>query len=210
MHDEIRCHVVDETKKEKKKKHSLLLFLLVLCLLHQHPTTSPIATPIHSSPPNTLIQSIISKHNQSQNTRMHAMHLPRGELGDGLGAFRDGVLGEFTGEDEADGGLDLTRGDSGLLVVSGQVLGLGGDLVKDIIDEGVHDGHGLGGDTCIGVHLLEDLVDVDLVRLGLALGPLLLLVALHLGLLGRLGGGLLVRLGLLLGLGRHLCGWAGV
>ena len=28
-----------------------------------------------------------------------------GVLGDGLGAFRDGVLGQLTGEDEADGGL---------------------------------------------------------------------------------------------------------
>ena len=39
-----------------------------------------------------------------------------GELGHGLGALRDGVLGELTGEDEADGSLDLARGKSGLLV----------------------------------------------------------------------------------------------
>ena len=42
--------------------------------------------------------------------------LGRGELGHGLGALRDGVLGELTGEDEADGSLDLARGKSGLLV----------------------------------------------------------------------------------------------
>jgi hypothetical protein len=35
------------------------------------------------------------------------------------------------------------------------------------VNEGVHDGHGLGGDTGIRVHLFEDLVDVDLVGLGL-------------------------------------------
>jgi hypothetical protein len=35
------------------------------------------------------------------------------------------------------------------------------------VDERVHDGHRLGGDTGIGVHLLEHLVDVDLVGLGL-------------------------------------------
>ena len=44
------------------------------------------------------------------------MRLGRGELGHGLGALRDGVLGELTGEDEADGSLDLARGKSGLLV----------------------------------------------------------------------------------------------
>lgn len=33
------------------------------------------------------------------------------------------------------------------------------------VNEGVHDGHGLGGDTGIGVHLFQHLVDVDLVGL---------------------------------------------
>jgi hypothetical protein len=33
--------------------------------------------------------------------------LGAGELGDSLGALRDGVLGEFTREDEPDGSLDL-------------------------------------------------------------------------------------------------------
>ena len=33
----------------------------------------------------------------------------RVELRDGLGALRDGVLGELAGEDEADGRLDLAR-----------------------------------------------------------------------------------------------------
>ncbi len=45
-----------------------------------------------------------------------ARRLGGGELGHGLGALRDGVLGELTGEDEADGSLDLARGKSGLLV----------------------------------------------------------------------------------------------
>ena len=95
-----------------------------------------------------------------------------GELGNGLGALGDGVLGELTGEDEADGGLDLPGGDGGLLVVTGELGSLGGDLLEDVVDEGVHDGHGLGGDAGVGVHLLEDLVDVDLVGLGLGLGLL--------------------------------------
>ena len=103
------------------------------------------------------------------------------------------MLGELTGEDEAHGGLDLPGGDGGLLVVAGELGSLGGDLLEDVVDEGVHDGHGLGGDAGVGVHLLENLVDVDLV--GLGLGLLGLGAALGDGLLGGLLGG---------GLG-HLC-----
>ena len=33
----------------------------------------------------------------------------RGVLGDGLGALRDGVLGELTRQDQSHGGLDLAR-----------------------------------------------------------------------------------------------------
>ena len=40
------------------------------------------------------------------------------ELGDGLGALGDGVLGELTGEEEADGSLDLAGGEGVLLVVA--------------------------------------------------------------------------------------------
>ena len=59
--------------------------------------------------------------------------LTGGELCDGLGSFRDSVLGELTGEDEADGSLDFARSNGRLLVVAGQVLGLDGNLVKDIL-----------------------------------------------------------------------------
>ena len=77
-------------------------------------------------------------------------------LGDSLGALRDGVLGKLTGEDEADGGLDLTRGDGGLLVVGSELGGLGCDALEDVVDEGVQDGHGAVGDAGVWVHLLEN------------------------------------------------------
>ena len=93
-------------------------------------------------------------------------HLSRGELGDGLGALRDGVLGEFTRKDESDGGLNLSRGKSALLGVSSELGGLRSDSIEDIVDEGVHDAHASLGDTGIGVDLLEDLVDVRRVSLG--------------------------------------------
>jgi len=100
--------------------------------------------------------------------------LGAGVLGDGLGALRDGVLGELTGEEEADGGLDLPAGDGGALVVVRQAARLGGDALEDVVDERVHDAHRLGGDAGVGVHLLQHLVDVDGVRLLPALPPSLL------------------------------------
>jgi hypothetical protein len=42
-----------------------------------------------------------------------------------------------------------------------QAGGLGGDAFEHVIDERVHDRHGLGGDASIWVNLLEDTVDVD-------------------------------------------------
>ena len=82
-------------------------------------------------------------------------------FGDGLGALRDGVLGELSGQKKSDGSLDLSGGESVLLVVSDELGGLSGDLLEDIVDERVHDGHGSLGDAGLGMNLLEDSVDVD-------------------------------------------------
>ena len=103
--------------------------------------------------------------------------LGAGVFGDSLGSLRDGVLGQLSGQEEADSGLDLPGGDGGPLVVVGKTAGLSSDTLKDIVDKGVHDAHGLGADTGVGVHLLEDLVDVDGIGL-LSLAVLGLLVAL--------------------------------
>ena len=84
-----------------------------------------------------------------------------GVLGDGLGTLRNGVLGKLSGEEESDSGLDLSGGESVLLVVSNELGGLSGDLLEDVVDERVHDGHGSLGDTGLGMNLLEDSVDVD-------------------------------------------------
>ena len=112
--------------------------------------------------------------------------LRAGILGDGLGSLGDGVLGELTGQEEPYSGLDLAGGDGGPLVVVSQTGSLSGNSLKEIIDKRVHDAHGLGGDTSVGVDLLEDLVDVDGVGL-LPLVLLLLLVALGDGLGGLAG-----------------------
>jgi len=129
--------------------------------------------------------------------------LGAGVLGHSLGSLRDGVLGQLSGEEEPDSGLDFPGGDGGSLVVVGQTGGLGSDPLEDVVDKGVHDAHGLGGDAGVRVHLLQHLVDVDGVRL-LPLLVLFLLITLGDGFLGlaRLLGGLSG------GLGRH--GYASV
>ncbi len=107
--------------------------------------------------------------------------LGAGVLGDSLGALRHGVLGQLTGEQEPDSGLDLPGGDGGPLVVEGKAGGLGGDPLEDVAhvgDEGVHDAHDLGGDAGAAVHLLQNLVDVDGIGL---LPPLLALLLVTFG-----------------------------
>ena len=42
------------------------------------------------------------------------------------------MLGQLTRQDEADRGLDLTRGDGGLLVVGGKLGGLSGNALEDV------------------------------------------------------------------------------
>ena len=104
--------------------------------------------------------------------------LGAGVLGDGLGALGHGVLGELAGQQEAHGRLDLPGRDGGALVVMRQAGGLAGDALEDVVDEGVHDAHGLGRDARVGVHLLEHLVHVDgiaLLSTALALLAILLL-----------------------------------
>ncbi len=87
--------------------------------------------------------------------------MSRSELVDGLGTLNDSVLSKFSGEEELDCGLDFPGGEGVLLVVSDQLGGLEGNSLEDVVDEGVHDGHGLLGDAGVVVDLLEDFVDVD-------------------------------------------------
>ena len=114
---------------------------------------------------------------------VHTTRLSGGalELGDGLGALRHGVLGKLSGEEQADSGLDLAGRKGALLVVAGQTAGLKGKALEDVVDERVQDGHAALADAGVGVHLLEDLVDVGAVALNSLLG-----LALASGLLGGL------------------------
>ena len=84
------------------------------------------------------------------------------------------MLAKLTGQEEPDSSLDFPGGDGGPLVVVSESACLSGDALKEVVDEGVHDAHGFGRDTSVGVHLLEDLVDVDGIGFLPFLVPLLL------------------------------------
>ncbi|CAH3162117.1 unnamed protein product, partial [Porites evermanni] len=81
--------------------------------------------------------------------------LAAGVLGHSLCSFTDSVFGQFTGQKEPDGGLDLARTDVG------KAGSFGGDALKDVVHERVHDAHSFAGDTSVRVNLLQHLVDVD-------------------------------------------------
>eukprot|EP01084_Bolivina_argentea_P119306 211552_1 len=84
-----------------------------------------------------------------------------GELGDGLGALAHGVAGELGGEHEADGGLHLAGAESLLAVDAGQLGGLGGEALEDIVHEGVDDLLGAAAQGHLGVDALEGAAGVD-------------------------------------------------
>ena len=71
-------------------------------------------------------------HETKRNKPESRLFRGRGVLGDGLGTLRDGVLGQLTGEDETDRGLDLSGRDGGLLVVGGELGGLSGNALEDV------------------------------------------------------------------------------
>ena len=85
------------------------------------------------------------------------------------------MLGELSWQPETNSSLDFPRSDGMLLVIVSEAGGLGGNPLEDVVNERIHDAHGLAGDTSLGVDLLQDLVNVDGVALLASLSPLLLI-----------------------------------
>lgn len=112
--------------------------------------------------------------------------LRTGVLGYRLGALADSVLGEFTGQQQSHGGLNLPGGDRGPLVIVSESGGLRSDTLENIVHERVHDRHGFAGDTGVRMDLLEHFVNVDSVTL-LPLVLLLFLIGLGYVLLSLTG-----------------------
>lgn len=71
------------------------------------------------------------------------------------------MVGKVTWKDELNGGLDVRGGKGDLLLVSGELGGFDGDSLEDIVNERVHDGHTLLGDSDVSVDVLKNSVDVD-------------------------------------------------
>ena len=93
------------------------------------------------------------------------------------------MFGQLAGQKETDGRLDFPGRDGRAFVVFGQTGRLSGDALENVVDEAVHDRHGLRGNAGVGMNLFQHFVDVS----GVALRPLLAplrLIALHDVLLG--------------------------
>ena len=91
---------------------------------------------------------------------MSRLSCGRVELGNCLGALRNGMLGKFTRKKQTDCSLDLARTQGCLLVVTSKARSFKSKSLEDIVDEGVQDRHASLGDTDLRVDLFEDLVDV--------------------------------------------------
>ena len=76
------------------------------------------------------------------------------------------MFGEFTGQKEVNGGLDLITSKGSLVVVTGKVNSLVAESLEGIDDEGVHDRHGTLGNADLTVNLLQHTIDVGGVGLG--------------------------------------------
>ena len=123
--------------------------------------------------PLAIRLSFTEKKKKKKNT----LTLRASELGNGFGSFRNGVLGKLPGQHQPDRGLNLPGGNSRLLVVPGETRRFLRELLEDVVDEAVHDPHGLARNTDVRVYLLQHLEDIDLVGLHALLRPLLLLLA---------------------------------
>ena len=126
----------------------------------------------------SLVKMVVLMNTNFFVVRMHKFILARqssrpytrkrlglGEFGDGLGALGHGVLGKLAREHKSHTRLHLAGGQSGFSVVAGQAAGLDAQTLEHVLDERVHDGHSALGDTSVGVHLLQHLVDVGRVAL---------------------------------------------
>jgi hypothetical protein len=68
-------------------------------------------------------------------------------LGHSLGSFGNSVFGQLSRKNQSDSGLNFARCDCVSFVVSGEFSSFVGESLKDVVDEVVHNDHGLSGDT---------------------------------------------------------------
>ena len=80
------------------------------------------------------------------------------------------MLGQFPRQQKPHCCLYFAAGDGGAFVVVSEAARLCSYALENVIDEAVHDAHGLRRDTGVWVDLLQNFVDVD----GIAFLPLAL------------------------------------
>ena len=71
------------------------------------------------------------------------------------------MSGQFSWQDQLDCRLNFSGGEGPSLVEADEFGAFSGDSVEGVMNEGVHDVHGLLGDSDVWVHLLQHFVDVD-------------------------------------------------
>ena len=77
------------------------------------------------------------------------------------------MLGKLSWKEKSHCSLNLAGRKGRLLCVSRQAGSFQSKSLKDIVNEGVEDGHSLLGDASVWVHLLQNFIDVRGVRLHL-------------------------------------------
>ncbi|KAE8688710.1 hypothetical protein F3Y22_tig00110956pilonHSYRG00055 [Hibiscus syriacus] len=102
-------------------------------------------------------------------------NLRTSKLGNSLSAFRHSVLSQLPRQNQPDGRLNLPRRDCRLLVVTSEPGSFISKLLENVVDETIHNPHGLTRNPHIRVNLLQNLEDIDLVGFHALLGSLLLL-----------------------------------
>ncbi|KAL0149245.1 hypothetical protein M9458_055479, partial [Cirrhinus mrigala] len=97
-----------------------------------------------------------------------------------LCALRHGVFGQFTGQQQTHGGLDLSRCDGGALVVMSETRRFTGDALEDVVDKRVHNSYRFGRNSDVRMNLLQDFLHIH--SIALLSGSLALLSSLASGL----------------------------
>ena len=83
------------------------------------------------------------------------------EFGDGFGSFWNSMLCELTRKKELHSSLNLSGGESVLLIVSNELASFQSNSLIKIHNERVHDIHSFLADTGFRMDLSEDSVDIN-------------------------------------------------
>ena len=79
-------------------------------------------------------------------------------FGESFGFFADVMLGHLSWQQKTNSGLDLPRCDGRSLVLVSKSWYFCGNSFENVVDEAVHDWHGLAGNASVGMNLSQDFV----------------------------------------------------